>query len=109
VDFDSKGKYLSADVGVESKRSRSTTGRQQHGVTVMSLFEIALANQMLARRHRGNPIDPLQRDLPGGRAVVARLAAVLAVFAVSIAILDLAGDGYGQQDLTGSTVAASRQ
>jgi hypothetical protein len=76
---------------------------------VMSLFEIALANQIWARRHQGKPVDPLERGLPSARAVILRLAAVLVVFAVSIAALELAGDGYGQQAFTGSTVAASRQ
>jgi hypothetical protein len=109
VDFDKKEKYLSGDVGVESGVSSPTTDRQQHGVTVMSLFEIALANQIWTGRHQGKPVDPLDRGLPSAAAVIGRLAAVLAVFAVSIAALELAGVRNGPQASTGSTVAASRQ
>lgn len=75
----------------------------------MSIFEIVLANQLWARRRQGEKLDPLAQDVPTAGAIAARLAAVLAVFALSIATLDMAGHRDGQQAFTVGQVAASRQ
>ncbi|KQV63874.1 hypothetical protein [Rhizobium sp. Root1220] len=75
----------------------------------MSILEFMLANQIWARRHRDKKPYPLYHDLPGKRAIAVRLAAMLAVFAMSILLLEVAGDRYGSTTVGGSTVAASRQ
>ncbi|MDP9808742.1 hypothetical protein J2W42_001584 [Rhizobium tibeticum] len=74
----------------------------------MSLFEIVLANCIRARSQQDKQPHRVDTDLPTTRAMITRLAAVAALFAISILALDTAGERYERQ-LATNAVAATRQ
>ncbi len=74
----------------------------------MGFFEIVLANAIRASRQQNKQPYQADTELPMIRATIARLVAVAALFAVTIVVLDAAGEHYERQ-LATSAVAATRQ
>ena len=71
----------------------------------MGFFEIVLANAIRASRQQNKQPYQADTELPMMRATIARLVAVAALFAVTIVVLDAAGE----RQLATSAVAATRQ
>ena len=74
----------------------------------MGILEIMLANWIRPGRQDNGYHYRVDRQLPTTRAVITRLAAAVAFLALTVLVLDNAGERYERQ-LATNAVAATRQ